>query len=67
MQNQDSKLSTPQIFVLNCGTQGCCPEIEINENEVLIKDDFGGKVILNFVQWNDLIERVKKEEITKIG
>lgn len=43
-----------------CGVQGCCPTIELKEKEVIIKDDFGGKVKLNKDQWNDLVERIKK-------
>jgi hypothetical protein len=36
-----------------CGTQGCCPAVELHhdEKEVIITDDFGGKVKLTQAQW----------------
>ena len=40
-----------------CGVQGCCPTVEISENEVVIKDDFGGKVTLTKAQWDELLAK----------
>lgn len=36
-----------------CGSQGCCPTVEINHErgEVVIADDYGGRVRLTLAQW----------------
>lgn len=48
--------------IILCGVQGCCPTVEFKEREVIIKDDFGGRVKLNKDQWNDLVKRFKKSK-----
>ena len=30
-----------------CGVNGCCPTLEINGSDFILKDDFGGKITLN--------------------
>lgn len=40
-----------------CGTQGCCPTVEISDN-VVIADDFGGKVTLTKAQWKEAVNKV---------
>ncbi len=30
-----------------CGTNCCCPTLEINGSDFILKDDFGGKITLN--------------------
>lgn len=40
-----------------CGTQGCCPTVEIS-NKVVIADDFGGKVTLTKAQWREAVGKV---------
>jgi hypothetical protein len=37
-----------------CGVQGCCPEVQVTKNKIVITDDDGGKVTLNRAQWNEL-------------
>lgn len=37
-----------------CGVQGCCPTVTFKKGEVLIKDDFGGKVKLTKAQFAEL-------------
>ena len=40
--------------VVLCGTSGCCPTVTFNDNEVVIKDDFGGLVKLTDEQFKEL-------------
>ena len=45
-------------IVTLCGTQGCCPTVDFTDpQQVVIKDDFGGKVQLTTGQWDDLKAR----------
>jgi hypothetical protein len=37
-----------------CGVQGCCPTATVEENFILIKDDNGGSVKLNFNEFEAL-------------
>lgn len=40
--------------IIFCGVKGCCPTITFNTDDVLLTDDFGGKVKLTKNQWNEL-------------
>jgi len=41
-----------------CGTQGCCPAVNFDDpNEVVLTDDFGGRVRLSRDEWQDLKSR----------
>ena len=46
-----------------CGTQGCCPTVEIyhDTNMVVISDDYGGKVKLTKEQWREALSMAKIE------
>jgi hypothetical protein len=46
----------------------CCPEIELlpDTQEMVIKDDFGGKVRLPKSAWNVLVKFVKDEKLREI-
>jgi len=48
--------------IILCGVQGCCPTVEFKKKEVIIEDDFGGRVKLNKDQWNDLVKRFQKNK-----
>ena len=39
-----------------------CPTLELQEEGVLIKDDFNGQVFLTTEQWRDLVERIELKE-----
>ena len=49
--------------ILMCGKKDCCPAVTIGGNQVLIEDDFGGRVKLSKEQFELLKEKVKKEEL----
>lgn len=40
----------------------CCPTVEFNKDSVIIKDDFGGRVILTADQFKILLDRYLKCE-----
>jgi hypothetical protein len=46
---------------LTCGVQGCCPEIEINEKNVFIVDDYGNKVQMTRDQWNHFVDQYEQK------
>lgn len=46
-----------------CGVQGCCPTIELTETEIVLRDDFGGRVKLTPAQWADLTAKVRAGEL----
>jgi len=47
-----------------CGTSGCCPTVDFTDpNEVVFRDDFGGKVRLMREEWEEL----KAKFFTKTG
>ncbi len=37
-----------------CGVQGCCPEVVISTQKVVITDDHGGKVVLTREEFMEL-------------
>ncbi len=41
-----------KTITLNCGVQGCCPQVKMKEKNVIITDDYGGKVKMTRDQWN---------------
>lgn len=49
--------------ILMCGGSGCCPTLTFEKNQVLIEDDFGGKVTLTNDQFDLLKEKVRKKEL----
>ncbi|MGH6803751.1 MAG: hypothetical protein ACREC3_10340 [Methyloceanibacter sp.] len=51
--------------VLNCGVCGACPAVEITPETVTIGED-DNVVRLTHAQWNDLVSRVLKGELTKV-
>ncbi|MGH3867303.1 MAG: hypothetical protein ACRDQ4_14395 [Pseudonocardiaceae bacterium] len=46
-----------------CGVQGCCPTVELGQAEVVLRDDFGGKVLLTREQWCELVSKVHQGEL----
>lgn len=52
---KDSKTGVRHITL--CGTKGCCPTVEVSGN-VVIADDFGGKVTLTKAQWEEAVNKV---------
>lgn len=51
--------------VLNCGVCGACPVVEITANEVMIGED-ANTVRLTHTQWNDLVARIRKGELSQV-
>jgi len=51
--------------MLNCGLCGACPAVEINAENVTIGED-NNTVRLTHAQWNDLVSRIQKGELTKV-
>lgn len=50
--------TTEQGVITLCGVQGCCPTVDFtNPNEIVLRDDYGGKVQLTPAQWNELKQR----------
>jgi hypothetical protein len=46
-----------------CHNSSSCPEVTVNQDEVLIKDDFGGKVKLTKEQFSILKEKTNHGEL----
>lgn len=61
MQKQNNK--NQKIVTLICDDCHCCPELIVEQDKVLIKDDFGGKVKLTSQQFKLLKDKIKKGEI----
>lgn len=63
MLNKDDSPGKIVVFRL-CGTQGCCPTAEVDResNQIVIRDDDGGKVTLTKEQWLDATERIKFDD-----
>lgn len=51
--------------VLNCGLCGACPAVEANVENVTI-GEASNTVRLTHAQWNDLVSRVLKGELTSV-
>jgi hypothetical protein len=43
----------PSLVLRLCAVQGCCPEVDFTDsNQVILTDDFGGKVTLTNEQFS---------------
>ena len=51
--------------VLNCGSCAACPVVEVNAEDVTIGED-NNTVRLTHAQWNDLVSRIQKGELTRV-
>jgi len=51
--------------VLNCEICGACPAVESNAENVTIGED-DNTVRLTHAQWNDLVSRIQKGELTRV-
>ncbi len=51
--------------VLNCAICGACPAVEVNAEAVTIGED-NNTVRLTHAQWNDLVSRIQKGELTRV-
>ena len=49
--------------VLMCKENSCCPELTISDDNVVIRDDFEGKVTLTHDQFDVLKEKIQKGEL----
>jgi hypothetical protein len=45
-----------------CGEKGCCPRVEIYEDEVKIGEE-GNFCVLKKEQWKSLVEKIKAGEL----
>lgn len=61
MQSANNK--NQKVVTLICDDCHCCPEVIVDQNQVMIKDDFGGKVKLSKEQFALLKEKVSKGEL----
>lgn len=52
-----------KTFLLCPDKDGCCPEVIIDGRQVIIKDDFGGKIKLTRDQFDFLKEKIKRDNI----
>lgn len=50
-------------IVLTCGKGDCCPRISLYQKEVVIEDDYHGKVRLTKTQFGLLKEKIKSGEL----
>lgn len=39
-----------------CGKARCCPVLTIDDNEIIIEDDFGGSVVMTKEEFEELKE-----------
>jgi hypothetical protein len=48
-------------YIQLCGVQGCCPVVAIHDDldQIIITDDFGGKVTLTKEQWREALIKVQ--------
>jgi hypothetical protein len=46
-----------------CGTQGCCPTAEFTDSEIVLRDDFDGKVKFTRQEWIEFTAKVKHGEL----
>jgi len=49
--------------VVLCGSDTYCPEVLVSHKEILITDDFGGKVKLTHEQFGILKEKISQGEL----
>ena len=58
-KNKPESRFTPEVGKVKlCGTDDCCPTIDFaDKNNIIIEDDFGGKVVFTAKQWADLKSR----------
>lgn len=56
-------VTTEKKVILYCGKKDCCPVITIRKKDIIIEDDFGGKVRLTKEQFKFLKEKVKQGKI----
>lgn len=49
--------------ILMCRENSCCPELTISKKDIVITDDFEGKVTLTHEQFNVLKEKIQKGEL----
>jgi len=54
------------VRVVLCPCSDECPAVEIGEDGVLIGED-DNVVRLTHAQWNDLVERVRRGELSEAG
>ena len=45
--------------IVICGrTGGCCPTVDIRKKDVIIRDDYNGKVRFTTEQWKELKQKI---------
>ena len=54
-----------RIKVMLCPKCGECPEVEITETGVTIRED-ANTVTLTHAQWNDLVARIRSGELSEV-
>jgi hypothetical protein len=50
-----------QNTVVLCDSCDKCPILEREDNQVVVRDDFGGKIVLTGDQWNLLVQLVEQK------
>jgi len=55
----------PKKTIGLCEACGACPTIELYDDSVRIGEE-GNRVALTKVQWNDLVEKITRGELSRI-
>lgn len=55
----------PKKIITLCPACGACPTIDLYDDQVRIGEE-GNRVTLKKTEWNDLVDKIKRGELSKI-
>lgn len=55
----------PKKVITLCPACGACPTIDLYDDQVRIGEE-GNRVTLKKTEWNDLVDKIKRGELSKI-
>lgn len=61
MKNKDLQFLNHNTIIL-CGSKSCCPVLTLIDDNVIIKDDIGGQIVINKEQANLISAAIKELE-----